>query len=178
LFQAMSPELANDLELPMRIGHAGYWVLQESTAKALEKETSSLRQEFAQRRRICAQGFLAMWKLRRTLQGLRGWQFVSHKFFRWLTMIPLVLLLVSSAALAGEHVFALLLSLQLLFYLLALAGLPLKLVGRRVNRVVSGPLFILLGSAAALAGVVDACLGKRFAVWEIPTLSRGRDQES
>jgi poly-beta-1,6-N-acetyl-D-glucosamine synthase len=26
LFQAMSPELANDLELPMRIGHAGYWV--------------------------------------------------------------------------------------------------------------------------------------------------------
>jgi cellulose synthase/poly-beta-1,6-N-acetylglucosamine synthase-like glycosyltransferase len=177
LFQPLSPELANDLELPMRIGHAGYWVLHESTAKVIEKETSSPREEFARRRRICAQGILAMWKLRRTLRGLRGWQFVSHKFLRWLTLIPLALLLVSSAPLGGGPVFRLLLSLQLLFYLLALAGLLLTLAGKRANRVVSGLLFILLGSAGALAGVVDACLGRRFAVWEIPALSRGREQE-
>ena len=74
--------------------------------------------------------------------------------------------------------FRLLLSLQLAFYLLALAGLLLMLAGKRANGVVSCPLFILLGGAAALAGVVDACMGRRFAVWEIPKLSRGRDQTS
>jgi cellulose synthase/poly-beta-1,6-N-acetylglucosamine synthase-like glycosyltransferase len=178
LFQPVSPELANDLELPMRIGDAGYWVLQEPTAVVIEKETSSLQEEFAQRRRICAQGVLAMWKLRRTLQGLRGWQFVSHKFLRWLTLIPLLLLLVPCVALVGRPVFQLLLSLQLAFYLLALAGLLLALADRRVNRVLSSPLFVLLGGAAALAGVADACWGRRFAVWEIPKLSRGRDQAS
>ena len=178
LFRPLSPELANDLELPMRIAHAGYWVLQESTALVVEEETGSGREEFAQRRRICAQGFLAMWKLRRTLRGLRGWQFVSHKFLRWLTLIPLLLMLVSCVGLEGEPVFRLLLSLQLAFYLLALAGLLLALTGRSGNRAVSGPLFILLGGAAALAGVVDACLGKRFAVWEIPKLSRGRNRTS
>jgi cellulose synthase/poly-beta-1,6-N-acetylglucosamine synthase-like glycosyltransferase len=175
LFQPVSPELANDLELPMRIGHAGYWVLYEPTAKVIENETNSLGEEFTRRRRICAQGVLAMWKLRRTLRGLRGWQFVSHKFLRWLTLIPLVLLLVSSVPHKGGPVFLLLLSLQLLFYLLALVGLLLTLVGRRANRLVSGPLFILLGSAGALAGVVDACLGRRFAVWEVSKLSRGPD---
>ena len=178
LFQPVSPELANDLELPMRIGHAGYWVLHEPGAKVVENETNSPVEEFARRRRICAQGVLAMWKLRRTLHGLRGWEFVSHKFLRWLTLIPLALLLLSSVALRGRHVFALLLLLQLLFYFLALAGLLLALAGRRANRVVSGPLFIMLGSVGAFVGMVDACLGRRFAVWEIPVLSRGGDQAS
>jgi cellulose synthase/poly-beta-1,6-N-acetylglucosamine synthase-like glycosyltransferase len=174
LFRPVSPDLANDLELPMRIGYAGYWVLQEPAAKAIENETNSPREEFTRRRRICAQGILAMWRLRQTLRGLRGWQFVSHKFLRWLTLIPLLCLLVSSAPLKGGPVFHLLLWLQSLFYLFALAGLLLTLAGRRANRLMSGPLFILLGSAGALAGVVDACLGRRFAVWEIPKLSRGR----
>jgi cellulose synthase/poly-beta-1,6-N-acetylglucosamine synthase-like glycosyltransferase len=44
LFQPLSPELANDLELPVRIGHAGYWVLHEPTAQVFEKETSSPRE--------------------------------------------------------------------------------------------------------------------------------------
>jgi cellulose synthase/poly-beta-1,6-N-acetylglucosamine synthase-like glycosyltransferase len=178
LFQPVSPELANDLELPMRIGRAGYWVLHEPAAKVIESDSTSPGEELRRRRRICAQGVLAMWKLRRTLRGMRGWQFVSHKFLRWLTLIPLVLLLVSSVAFRGRHLFAVLLSLQLLFYLLALSGLLLTLAGRRANRAVSGPLFILLGSAGALAGMVEACLGRRFAVWEIPVLSRGQDQAS
>ena len=62
LFHAVFPELANDLELPMRIGDAGYWVLHEPTARVFEKETSSPQEEFARRRRICGQGLLAMWR--------------------------------------------------------------------------------------------------------------------
>jgi hypothetical protein len=114
-----------------------------------------------------------MWKLRRSLRGLRAWQFVSHKFLRWLTLIPLLLLLVSSAALAANPAFRLLLALQLLLYLLAFVGLLSTLAGRRTNQAVSAPFFILLGSAAALVGLAEACLGRRFGVWDIPALSRG-----
>jgi cellulose synthase/poly-beta-1,6-N-acetylglucosamine synthase-like glycosyltransferase len=178
LFQPVFPEVANDLELPMRIGDSGYWVLHEPTAKVFEKETSSPREEFARRRRICGQGLLAMWKLRGTLRGLRGWQFVSRKFLRWLTLIPLVLLLISSGALAGQLFFALLLALELVFYGLAMVGGALALKGRRASQAFSVPFFVVLGSVAAFVGAVDTCLGRRFAVWEVPTFSRGREERT
>jgi poly-beta-1,6-N-acetyl-D-glucosamine synthase len=170
------PEVANDLELPMRIGAAGYWVLHEPTAGVFEKETSSPQEEFARRRRICGQGLLAMWKFRGTLRGLRGWQFVSRKFLRWLTLIPLVLLLICSAVLAGQPFFALVLTLELLFYILAMVGWALALKGRKTGQAFSVPFFVMLGSVAAFVGVVATCLGRRFAVWEVPTLSRGRQE--
>lgn len=176
LFQPVFPELANDLELPMRIGGAGYWVLHEPAAKVFEKETSSPQEEFARRRRICGQGLLAMWKFRRTLRGLRGWQFVSRKFFRWLTVVPLVLLLISSAALAGQAFFALVLTLELVFYALAMVGWALALKDGKAGQAFSVPFFVMLGSVGAFVGVVDTCLGRRFAVWEVPTLSRGREE--
>ena len=176
LFQPVFPELANDLELPMRIGDAGYWVLHEPAATVFEKETGSPQEEFARRRRICGQGLLAMWKFRGTLRGRRGWQFVSRKFLRWLTLIPLVLVLISSAALAGQPFFALVLTLELVFYGLAMVGWVLALKGRKAGHAFSVPFFVMLGSVGAFVGVVDTCLGRRFAVWEVPTLSRGREE--
>jgi len=178
LFQPVFPEVANDLELPMRIGDAGYWVLHEPTATVFEKETSSPQEEFARRRRICGQGLLALWRFRATLRGLRGWQFVSRKFLRWLTLIPLVLLLISSGALAGQPFFALVLTFEFLFYGLAMVGWALAPKGRKTGQAFSVPFFVMLGSVAALVGVVDTCLGRRFAVWEVPTLSRGREERT
>jgi len=178
LFHPVFPELANDLELPMRIGEAGYWVLHEPTAKVFEKETSSPQEEFARRRRICGQGLLAMWRFRGALRGLRGWQYVSRKFLRWLTLIPLVLLLICSAALAGQRFFALVLTLELIFYGLATMGWVLALNGRTAGQAFGVPFFVMLGSVAAFVGVADACLGRRFAVWEVPALSRGREERT
>jgi cellulose synthase/poly-beta-1,6-N-acetylglucosamine synthase-like glycosyltransferase len=147
LYTPLDPNLANDLELPLRIGHAGFWTIFEPEAIAVERETSSSREEFNRRRRICAQGALGMWRLRRALGGLRGWQFVSHKFLRWLTLVPLVGLL-----LAGW---------PLLLLVLAL------LIRPRVT------FYVLLGAAGALSGVVEACFGRRFDVWTPPSLTRG-----
>jgi cellulose synthase/poly-beta-1,6-N-acetylglucosamine synthase-like glycosyltransferase len=172
LFAPLMPELANDLELPLKIGAAGYWVRHEPEAIVLERDTSSLWESFEQRRRISAQGALAMWRLRNMLGPLRGWQFISRKFLRWLTLLPLAMVLISTAVLAGNHLFAVALAFQLIFYAAALAGLILALSGRSGSRLVSVPLYILLGGASTLVGLVDACRGRGFAVWEIPTLSR------
>lgn len=173
VFSPLSADLANDLELPMRIAHAGWRILYEPGARALERDTSSPWESFAQRRRISAQGLLGMWRLRRTLRGLRGWQFVSRKFLRWLTLVPILLILIAALKVAPGQLFIPVVLVEATFFALALAGLVAALMGRRGGRLVSIPFYVLLGSAATFAGVLDACRGRKFAVWETPALSRG-----
>jgi cellulose synthase/poly-beta-1,6-N-acetylglucosamine synthase-like glycosyltransferase len=174
LYAPLDPDVANDLELPLRIGHAGHWLRYEPGARSRERAAGSPREEFARRRRICAQGLLGMWRLRHTLPGLRGWQFLSRKFLRWLVLIPMAAILLASACLTSSALFASLLALQGLFYLLALIGWLLARSGRGLGRVVSVPFYIVLVAVAGFVGALDACLGRRFHVWEVATLSRGR----
>lgn len=173
LFAPLQPELANDLEAPLRVARAGYLTLFEPEAYAVEKETDSPSEEFARRRRIAAQGALAMWRFRGALLGVRGWQFLSHKFLRWLTPLPLAAVLVSSIALAHRPFYALALGAQGIFYAAALAAFLQARQGRRVSRALAVPFYVLLGATATLVGVVEAVLGRSFDVWEIATLSRG-----
>ena len=175
LFRPLDAATANDLELPLQIGHAGYWLRYEPAARSVEPAAGSPGEEFRRRRRICAQGLLGMWRLRHMLRGLRGWQFLSRKFLRWLVLIPMMLILVSSAFLAGDHpLFGILLALQGAFYGLALTAWLLSRHGRRAGRLVSVPFYVVLVAVAGLTGVVDACRGRRFHVWEVAALSRGR----
>jgi cellulose synthase/poly-beta-1,6-N-acetylglucosamine synthase-like glycosyltransferase len=173
LYTLLQADLANDLELPMRIGHAGYWVLYEPEARSVESATMSPRQEFARQRRIVGQGALATWRLRSLLRGLRGWQFFSRKTLRWLTLIPLTLVMIASLALTDQPLVKALMFLQLVFYSLAAGGGILQSFGRNGGPVFSVPFYILLTCAAGIVGVLDTCRGKRFNVWEIATLSRG-----
>lgn len=174
LYTPVSPELANDLELPLRIRHAGFWILHEPEAVVREVDTSSPREEFARRRRICAQGMLAMWRLRATLRGRRGWQFFSHKLLRYLTLVPLLLVLCSTVVLRREPLFAAMLMLQAVFYGAALYGFVSTFLGWKSGKLIAAPFYIVFGSIGAVAGIVDACRGRRFDVWATPALSRGR----
>lgn len=176
LFRQLDPNLANDLELPLWIAHNGYKLVYEPNARSAEKPTSSPTEEFHRRRRICAQGVLGMWKLKGLLHGLRAWQFLSRKFLRWLTLVPMLLILVASIALRGNPPFQLLIVFEALFCLLALCGWLAAITGTRSPRLISLPFFFLLLNLAALVGLFEACFGRRFAVWEVPTLSRGQKQ--
>jgi poly-beta-1,6-N-acetyl-D-glucosamine synthase len=174
LFEPLCPDLANDLESPMRVGAAGYWVVHEPRALAFEHETTSAAEEFNRRRRMCAQGMLAMFRLPSTLGGLRGWQFVSHKLLRWLSLVPLLMILASSIALAHDSItFRLLLVAQSTFYTFAAAGFALSIGSRLVPRLLAVPFYVILGLLGALVGVLESLLGRRFDIWEIPRLSRG-----
>ena len=174
LYEPLHPELANDLELPMRIGAAGYWVTHEPRALVFERDTKSPLEEFARRRRMCAQGMAAMLELPEVLRGVRGWQFVSHKFLRWISILPMLMVLAGSAAEAsGSAFFSVLLALQVMFYGLALVGLAKAIAERPTRHLTAVPFYVVLGVLGAFVGVVEAVLGKRFDIWEIPILSRG-----
>jgi cellulose synthase/poly-beta-1,6-N-acetylglucosamine synthase-like glycosyltransferase len=174
LYSDVKPDLANDLELPLQISRKGYWILSEPLARAIETSTESAREEFTRRRRISAQGFLGMWRLRKCLGGLRGLQFLSRKLFRWLTLIPMAMALIASLILWRHISFATLLALQGAFYCLAMGGWLRDRSGRKANRLVSFPFYFMLSNIAAFCGVIEACMGRRFQVWDIASLSRGR----
>jgi cellulose synthase/poly-beta-1,6-N-acetylglucosamine synthase-like glycosyltransferase len=178
LFTPLDGDLPNDLELPMRIGGTGYAVLFEPTACSIEKATHSPQEEFNRRRRICGQGILGFWRLRKTLRGLRAWQFVSRKFLRWLSLIPLALLLVSTTALATHLVFQFLLAVQLVFYALALLGWLTAIGGRQGRPLVAIPFYFVLVNLAAVVGIIEIFRGRRFHVWEVALLTRGTETSS
>jgi biofilm PGA synthesis N-glycosyltransferase PgaC len=172
LFTDLDSDLANDLEHPIRVGGAGAAILYEPQARSLERCSSSAREEFARRRRIAAQGALAMWRLRHELRGLRLWQFVSRKFLRWLTLLPVTVALVTSFLLRGDHLFAGLFAAQIAFCTLALVGVWQR--GKsRVNALLRLPFIFLLANIAVFFGVLDASRGKTFRTWNIAELTRG-----
>lgn len=176
LYRQLQPELANDLELPVWIGYCGYKILYEPAARSLEKPTSSAREEFQRRRRICSQGALGMWRMRAYLQGLRRWQFMTRKFMRWMSLLPLAVIGIVTIPLARSPFFQTMLAAELGFAVLASVGFMATVTAHRTPRAVSLPFYFLLVNLAALVGVAEACLGRRFSVWEIPSLSRGHGQ--
>jgi cellulose synthase/poly-beta-1,6-N-acetylglucosamine synthase-like glycosyltransferase len=173
LFSPLSPDLANDLELPIRIAHSGYWTLYEPEAEVRELDTCSTREEWSRRRRICAQGILGMWNLRRAMLYQRGWQFFSHKVLRYLTLVPLVLVLWSSIMMRRNSFFGVVVALEAIFYGLATFGYISALLQWKTPRLAAVPFYIVFGSLGALVGILDTCRGRRFDVWEAAALSRG-----
>ncbi|MBV8771856.1 MAG: hypothetical protein JO166_05930 [Deltaproteobacteria bacterium] len=86
----------------------------------------------------------------------------------------MLIVLACSAAEASISIwFGALLGLQAIFYGAALLGLSKTLAGRPAGRFTAVPFYIVLGVLGALVGVVEAIVGKRFDIWEIPVLSRG-----
>ncbi|MHB8412013.1 MAG: glycosyltransferase [Candidatus Acidiferrales bacterium] len=178
LFAPLQPDLANDMELPLRIGGSGYALLFEPSARASEKSTASPREEFSRKQRIAAQGILGFWRLRKTLTGIRAWQFLSRKLMRWLVPIPLTVLLITSAALAHNRFYLVCLVLQLVAYAAALIAGVLEALGLRAGRLISICYYFVLVHVAAMLGVVQTCLGRRFAVWEVASESRGPERRT
>lgn len=174
LYQPCIPELANDLELPLRIARAGYWILHESRAQVKEKDTGSPLEELSRRQRICAQGALGMRLLRSTLRGVRAWQFFSHKCLRWLLAVPFTLVLIASGLLAKSYPWmAIVFGLQVLVWGLGLIGLALDSLGKQLPRPLAAPAFLLVSCVGAFLGVIHSLTGRRFDVWESPSLTRG-----
>ena len=85
------------------------------------------------------------------------------------------MLLGSSVGLEFNPVIRSILIIQLAFYAVAVAGWVLTTIGRKETGILALPFYYVLVNAAALAGLIEACLGRRYTVWEVATLTRGTD---
>lgn len=173
LFGKLQPELANDFELPARIGAEGYAILFDPLVVSSERATSSFIEEFHRRRRICGQGILASWRLRHCFHGLRAFQLLSRKFLRWFGAIPMCLVLLSNLWLTTHPFYALTLILQTIFYGFTLLGWWFATQPTKGRHITTFPFYFVMVNVAALVGVLETMLGRRFSIWEIPLHSRG-----
>ena len=122
--------LLDDFMLSMYVVQAGKRIAYTSDAYAREYGSANIYEESKRKRRIAAGGLQSIWWLRSMLNPLRQplvtFQYVSHRVLRWsITPVAMVLLLIVNIALvamgAGTF-YIVMLILQTLFYLMALAG--------------------------------------------------------
>lgn len=173
LFSTLQPDLANDLELPIRIGAVGYAILFDRSTVSWEKATTVPREEFHRKKRICGQGCVGLFRMRGYLSGFRAWQFLSRKILRWLGAVPLAIALIANLMLFRSPFYGAVLAVQLGFYTMGLVGWWLASKNSQANRLLTLPFYFLTVNIAALMGICAALRGTRFSVWESPAQSRG-----
>ena len=129
--------LLDDFMMSMYVVQAGKRIAYTPDAYAQEYGSANIFEESKRKRRIAAGGLQSIWWLRSMLnpfhQPLVTFQYVSHRVLRWsITPIAMVLLLLANIALVvmgAGNFYTVLLILQILFYLMALAGWLLNRYG-------------------------------------------------
>ncbi len=122
--------LLDDFMLSMYVVQAGKRIAYTPDAFAREYGSANIHEESKRKRRIAAGGLQSIWWLRSMLNPLKQplvtFQYVSHRVLRWsITPIAMVLLLLVNIALVIMGVgtfYTVMLILQAIFYLMALAG--------------------------------------------------------
>lgn len=164
--------ILDDFVQSLRIAEQGYRVVYEPKAFAMENPSFSVAEELKRKIRICAGGWQAMVRLKALLNPFRdGWlsfEYISHRVLRW-SLAPLFLfLLVPLNLLLHIHeggLYTLALLVQLMFYLLVMAGWYLENRQIRV-KVLFVPFYFFMMNFAVLLGFKRFIKGNQSAAWE------------
>ena len=151
-----SGTILDDLLVPMRIAMKGYRVLFEDRAKAYDQVSREYRDEFARKVRTLAGNYQAMALCPDLVNPRRNplwFQFMSHKVCRLAAPFMLVMLFLSSAALAGEFPYTVVFLAQVAGYSAALIGWGLIAAGVRERWTSAAYTFCLLNYAAFVGAI-------------------------
>ena len=144
--------LLDDFMMSMYIVQAGRRIAYTPDAYALEYGSANIFEESKRKRRIAAGGLQSIWWLRSMLnplhQPLVAFQYISHRVLRWsITPVTLVILLIINILLVALHAdtfYTVMLVLQLLFYLMALAGWWLERRGHKNKLLYTAYYFVFM----------------------------------
>jgi cellulose synthase/poly-beta-1,6-N-acetylglucosamine synthase-like glycosyltransferase len=178
--------ILDDFVQSMRIVGAGYKVVYEPRAYAMEPPSSSLKEEMGRKVRICAGGWQSMARLTSLLNPFRqpvvSFLYISHRVLRWsLTPALLALVLPLNAYLAYNQkgIYIPLLVMQALFYVSSLIGWWLAATGRPAGPTLI-PLYFTMMNVAAFRGFGRFLANSQPAAWDkanrsIPELAKASE---
>ncbi|WP_460556579.1 glycosyltransferase family 2 protein [Hymenobacter daeguensis] len=172
LFRPLEADtILDDFVQSMRIVDAGYQVMYEPEAYAMEPPSFSLGEEMKRKVRICAGGWQAMSRLLSLLNPFRqpvvAFLYFSHRVLRWtLTPALLAALLPLNAVLAAQYggFYALLLALQGAFYGAAALGWWRAAQGKPAGPLLV-PLYFTMMNVAVFQGAVRFFRNSQPAAW-------------
>lgn len=170
---APSNALLDDFMISMLILKKGHRISYTSKAYAMEYGSENIAEESKRKRRIAAGGLQSIWWLRGLMNPFKyplvSFQFISHRVLRWsitpfalLALIPLNILLIFYQA-GSAYMFIGV--LQLLFYLMAMAGYALDKMGRK-NKLLYIPYYFVFMNLNVFEGIAYLRSHKSSGVWE------------
>lgn len=169
LYSPLPPDIISDLVEPLKILEKGYRIVFEPDAIAYEETTEKAKEEFHMRIRVISRGMRGLLYMKRLFNpfkyGFVSFQLFSHKLLRWLVPIFMVILLVSNLLLLGHHFYNIILTLQILFYGMAIAGW----LGEKVNvklKIFSIPLYFSTVNLASIISLYKTWRGFKAVTWE------------
>jgi cellulose synthase/poly-beta-1,6-N-acetylglucosamine synthase-like glycosyltransferase len=167
LFEPLPADtILDDFVVSMQVVRKGQRVVYEADAVASESGTPTARQEYRRRVRVSAGAVQVMQRGQypRWRQPVAFWQFISHKWLRWMTPILLAVLFASSAALGARHWFyGLALAGQSAVYLFALLGS--FIVPLRNTRLGGLPFYFVMGNVGVAQGLWRGIRGSQPVRW-------------
>lgn len=166
----MYHEACSDFLIATKMVEQGLRAVYEPGAVCTEETNRRSDRELRMRVRVITQTYTDLWRHRAMLNPLRGGfysvELFSHKILRYAVPLFLILIFVSSLALApGSILFALLALAQICFYAAAALGWLAERAGRR-SRLLALPHYFVLANLASLFALVQFLRGERYARWE------------
>jgi cellulose synthase/poly-beta-1,6-N-acetylglucosamine synthase-like glycosyltransferase len=148
--------ILDDVYVPMRIALRGHRVAFEEDAIAEDVASARLEVEFRRKVRTLAGNYQLLSLLPQLWAPWRNrlwWQYVSHKVCRLIAPFALIVLFLTSAALATVATgYAVFFALQAVFYALAVTGWSAE---REPPRLTSVPLTFFMLNMAAIVALVE-----------------------
>lgn len=162
------PAQADDIAISTRVVLQGSRLVYEPRAIAWEDAPAEGREEFRRKIRVTNHSVRALLNLGAPLwtSGFYSVELLSHKLIRHFIALFLIPLFVSNAVLATRsRFFALVLLLQVVFYLLAISGAMLR--GSRAGRLklFSIPYYFCFVNAAAFLGLLSILRKEKLRAW-------------
>lgn len=166
--------LLDDLVISMQIASAGYLIKYAPDAWSLEPSSYDISDELKRKVRIATGGIQFLFRMPSLLNplksGLLTFKYISHKVLRW-TLVPFgfIVLLLSNIAIEifltdSSAVYTVMLIIQCIFYLLAIAGLFLKNFKIRA-RVFFVPYYLFMMNYAIIVGFFRYFTGNYSTIW-------------
>jgi len=165
--------ILDDFMISMRIAEKGYRIVYEPEAFAMETASENISEELKRKVRIAAGGIQSIVRLKALLNifryGMLSFQYISHRVLRW-TITPVLLIIIFIVNILvciqnPEVIYRLLLSGQVLFYLLSLLGMEFEKKELRF-KIFFVPYYFCVMNYAALVGLKRYLGNQQSAVWE------------
>jgi cellulose synthase/poly-beta-1,6-N-acetylglucosamine synthase-like glycosyltransferase len=166
----MYPEACSDFLIATKMVEQGLRAVYEPAAVCTEETNKRTDKELSMRVRIITQTFTDLWRHRAMMNPFRSGfyavELISHKVMRYLVPVFLLIVFISSLALAPHSLlYALVALAQICFYGAAGLSWLMERRGRR-NRLLALPQYFVLANLASLVAFYKFLSGERYARWE------------
>jgi cellulose synthase/poly-beta-1,6-N-acetylglucosamine synthase-like glycosyltransferase len=169
-----SDTIIDDHMIAMRIVEKGYIIAYEPDAYAVETASENSAEELKRKIRIAAGGIQSIFRLGRAanpfFNPVLTFQYIGHRVLRWLftpslLIVAFVLNVLICLNYPNNHLYQLILVLQVLFYLASVIGYLMETRKMKIKAFFI-PYYFTMMNYAVLAGTLRYIKGNQSAAWE------------